>query len=78
MAVRFRYKSPHSRSAFVELAPQYVAKAEQLYEWLDACHLVERVEWQTSKTSQGNVGNHVSEYNIRVFPKGQRAGSATQ
>ena len=55
LAVRFRYKSPNSRSAFVELAPRYgSAKAEQLYEWLGACYnLVERLEWQTSKTSQG-------------------------
>ena len=77
MAIRYRYKSAKSLSGFVELSPMYVATADQLYEWLRACHLVERAEWQTSKESQGNVGNHVSQRNIKVFPK-QRAGSATQ
>ena len=38
---------------------------------------MERVEWQTSKASQGNFGNHMSEHNIKVFPKRQSAGSAT-
>ena len=66
------------RSAFVELAPTCVATPEQLYEWLDACQLVERVEWQSSKASQGNVGNHASQRKIKVFPKRQRAGPATQ
>ena len=53
MATRFRYKNPNSLSAFVELSPLYVATPDQLYEWLNACHLVERVEWQSSKASQG-------------------------
>ena len=35
-----------------------------LYDWLEACRLVERVDWQSSI--------------IKVFPKQQRAGSATQ
>ena len=30
--------------------------------------LVERVEWQTTKTEQGNIGKHESERNIKVFP----------
>jgi len=49
-----------------------------LYDWLDACHLVERVEWQSSKASQGNIGKRASQSNIKVFPKGPSAGSATQ
>ena len=49
----------------MELSPEYVATTDQLYEWLNACHLVERVEWQTSSI-------------IKVFPTRQRAGSATQ
>ena len=78
LATRFRYKNPNSLSAFVELSPLYVATPDQLYEWLNACQLVERVEWQSSKASQGNVGNHLSQRSIKVFPKRQRAGSATQ
>ena len=78
-ANRFRYKNPKSTSAFVELAETWKATPEQLYEWLGACdNLVERLEWQTSKTSQGNVGKHESEHNIKVFPKRQGTGSATQ
>ena len=75
---RFRYKSPNTKAAFVELASTCVPTAENLYEWLDACNLVERVGWQETKTSQGYIGNHYSERNIKVFPKQQRAGSATQ
>ena len=78
MASRFRYKKRNSRSGFVELAPEFVPKPKELYEWLGKCHLVERVGWQTTKTSQGNIGEHASEQNIKVFPKGQRAGSATR
>ena len=78
MATRFRYKSRNSRSAFVELAPTCVATPDLLYEWLDACHgLVERVEWQSSKASQGNIGKHTSDCNIKVIPTHERAGSAT-
>ena len=33
--------------------------------------------WQSTKTSQGNIGKHKSERNIKVFPKQQRAGSAS-
>ena len=55
-----------------------MATSEQLYVWLIACHLVECVEWQTSKASQGNVGRHASQRNMKVFPKGECAGSATQ
>ena len=79
LANRFRYKNRKSWSAFVELAPTCVVTPDQLYDWLGTCHaLVERVEWQSSKTSQGSVGDHVSEHNIKVFPKQQHAGSATQ
>ena len=77
LRTRFRYKDPNSLSAFVELAPKHVATPEMLYNWLEGCQLVERVEWQTSKTSQGCIGNHMSEHNIKVFPK-QGTGSAMQ
>ena len=88
MATRFRYKDPDSRSGFVELHPDYVPKPEQLFEWLEDSELVDRVEWQSSKTSQNNIGGHASERNIKVFPKdvpgqaawlkAQGAGSATE
>ena len=39
---------------------------------------MERVEWQSTKTSQAKIGKHKSERNIKMFPKQQRAGSATQ
>ena len=73
-----RYKNPKSRAGFVELAPAYVPTAIQLYKWLENCkeHVV-RVEWQSSKTSQNNIGNHVCENNIKVYPRCHTAGSAT-
>ena len=56
-ARRFRYKSRKSRAGFVELAPIWVPTAGQLYEWNEDCQgLVERVEWQSSNASQGQVG----------------------
>ena len=81
MATRFRYKDPNSRSGFAELHPKYLPTPKQLFGWLQDCELVERVEWQSSKTSQNNIGGHASERNIKVFPKdipGQAAGSATE
>ena len=70
MSTRFRYKNSETKSAFVELAATSpAATPEQLYEWLIRCDLVERVEWQTSKTSQGNIGDQKSERNIKVFPQ---------
>ena len=75
---RFRYKNPNTKSAFVELHPDYVPTVELLYDWLKDCDLVGCLEWQTSKTSQGNRGNHASEHNIKVFPQQHSAGSATE
>ena len=57
-----------TKSAFVELAPTCATTPEMLYDWLDACHLVERMEWQSTQT----------ERNIKVFPKQHSAGSATE
>ena len=74
LQTRFRYKNSKSLSGFAELVPSCRATPEMLYGWLDDCELVERVEWQTTKTSQGNVGVHASERNIKVFPKQERAG----
>ena len=67
-----------SRAGIVELAPTWVPTAGQLYEWLEDCQgLVERVEWQSNKASQGQLGGYVSERNIKVFPRRYTAGSAT-
>ena len=77
-STRFRYKSGTSQCGFVELAPTCVPTADQLYEWLVGCQgLVERVEWQSSKASQGLVGTHWCERNIKVYPRRYPAGSAT-
>ena len=75
---RFRYANPETRCGFVELALDYQPTSEQLFELLQGCPLVERVEWQRSKTSQGNVGKHESEQNIKVFPKRNLPGPARQ
>ena len=48
------------------------------YDWLKVRDLVERVDSQSSKASQGNLANHMSGCNIKLFPKFQGAGSATQ
>ena len=57
-----------TKSGFVELAPTCATTPQMLYDWLNACQLVERVEWDSTQT----------ERNIKVFPKQKRAGSATQ
>ena len=77
MAHRFRYKE-EPKAAFVELAPDHTATPEHLFQWLNECEDVDRVEWQTTKTSQGNIGKHHSQSKIKVFPKTVCAGSATQ
>ena len=77
-ASRFRYKSKRSLSAFVELIPRCVPTPHELFEWLKNCKkLVDRVQWQSSKASQGNVGNHLCEKNIRVYPRCSSASTAT-
>ena len=77
MAHRYRYKE-ESNSAFAELSADHTATPEQLFQWLNECEDVDRVEWETTKTSQGNIGKHHSQSNIKVFPKTVCAGSATQ
>ena len=69
LANRFRCKNRHTKSAFVELAPSVRATPHLLYIWLRSSKkYVDHVEWQTSKSSQGNLGDHISERNIKVFP----------
>ena len=66
---RFRYANRASKAGFVELAPTARMTIDQLYHLLGFCtQYVESVQWQTNKTSQGNIGGHRSERNIKVFP----------
>ena len=69
---RYEY-SIKSKAAFVELVPSfYPAKEEGPQKFkvmLEEVAGVARVEWQTSKTSQGNVGDHYCEQNLLVFSK---------
>ena len=58
--------SESSYAGFVELHPAFVPKPSQFFEMLEAVPDVEKVAWQTTKTSQGNVGNHYCEQNILV------------
>ena len=51
----------------MELAPKYVPKPEDLFESLQKVPGVAEVKWQTSKKSQGNVGNHCCEQSILVY-----------
>mgnify|MGYP003314441906 CR=1 FL=1 len=44
---------------------------------LEAVPGVERVEWQTTKTSQRNVGNHYVEQNLLVHTSIAGPGSAS-
>ena len=66
MSQRFECKA-NSSAGFVELAPEFPWTAEDLYEELERVPGVRKVSWQTTKTSQGNVGDHRSERNILVY-----------
>ena len=78
LASRYRYSNRNSSAGFAELGPQHILTPAMLYSLLENCDFVERLVWQSTKTSQGNIGKHKSERNIKMFPKQQRAGSATQ
>ena len=62
---RFEY-GKDSRSAFVELDPSYMPTAEEFKALLEAVPGVAHVEYQTTKTSQGNIGQHYFERNLLV------------
>ena len=64
--------------AFQLKSVQVCSTADRLYEWLVGCQeFVERVEWQSSKASQGHAGAQLCERNIKVYPRRYPAGSAT-
>ena len=77
---RFEY-SPNSRSGFVELHPSWYPPKEEgpqeFKAWLEAVPGVERVEWQTTKASQRNVGNHYCEQNLLAYNSIAGPGSAS-
>ena len=66
MSQRFEYKA-NSSAGFVELAPEFPGTAEDLYEELERVPGSLKVSWQTTKTSQGNVGYHYGERNILMY-----------
>ena len=68
-ASRYRYSNPNSLSGFAELEPNHILTPEMLYSLLEKCDLVEKLEWQSTKISQENIGE--LEPNIRVFPKAE-------
>ena len=66
--VKQRFEYDHkSRAAFVELHPSFMPTPEQFKADLEAVPGVTKVAWQTTKASQGNVGNHYCEQNLLVY-----------
>ncbi len=63
---RFEY-GPNSKSALVELHPSFLPTPEEFKAIVEDVPGVTKVDWQTSKTSQHNVGNHYSEKNLLVY-----------
>ena len=69
--------SEGSGAGFCELHRDFVLTGEEFFAMLASVPGVERVEWHTSKTSQGNAGNHYMEHNILVTSR-MGPGSASQ
>ena len=57
---------PNSKSAFVELHPDWMPTPDEFKALLEAVPRVTHVEYQTTKTSQGNIGKHYFERNLLV------------
>ena len=62
---RYEY-SDNSYAGFVELQPAFAPEPSEFFEMLKAVPNVEKVAWNTKKTSQGNVGKHYCEQNMFV------------
>ena len=69
MKQRFEY-AENSRAGFVELHKDCIPTNAEFFEALKNAPDVERVEWKSTKTSQGNVGNHRMEQNVMVYVSG--------
>jgi len=66
--VKQRFEYDHkSRAAFVELHPSFMPTPEEFKAHLAAVPGVTKVDWQTTKPSQGNVGNHYCQQNLLVY-----------
>ena len=61
-----------SRTAYPQagLPPIFSVRQEEFFNLLRNTPRVERVEWATSKASQGNVGKHQMEHNVKVWVPG--------
>ncbi len=68
-AQRFEY-SEASRAGFVELSPHPLMTGDCLYAALADDRAVRRVVHNTTKTSQGNAGNHYMEQNLLAYVAG--------
>ena len=62
---RYEY-SESSYAGFVLSQPALAPEPSEFFEMLKAVPNVEKVAWNTKKTSQGNVGRHYCEQNILV------------
>ena len=69
MKQRFEY-SEESTAGFVELAPKRILSETEFFTAQQSAPDVVRVEWKETKTSQGNVGDHLMEQNIDVWVLG--------
>ena len=65
---RYAY-SDNSYAGFVELQPAFAPEPSEFFEMLKAVPNVEKVAWNTKKTSQGNVGKHYCEQNMEPCQK---------
>lgn len=64
-------------AGFVELSPKYKWRENDLWSALSTVVGVTDLKWQSTKTSQGNEGNHWAERNILVWSGTGEPGSAS-
>ena len=69
LAQRFAYKDGSS-AGFVELSPMHVWEGADLYKALSADPAVSFLQYNSTKASQGNRGDHYMEQNILVHMSG--------
>ena len=62
---RYAY-SQKSKAAFVELVPFFRPTAEDFKKLLEGVPGVQEVKWQSSKSSQNNIGGHYLDSNLLV------------
>ena len=70
--------SADSKAGFVELCPKHVWTVEMLKSELSNAPGITKVEWQTSKSDQGNASSgHWAETNLLVYSSLCGPGSAS-